>query len=463
MAFKPSENQPNKIIDTPEIKRPEGIIPAAGQAIGGAAGSAVGAVAGGMIGHPVLGSMAGEVGGAILGRTTGNLEQYLQRRQEEMNPLEKIAVSSIPQFARPYAALALMNKDERANIGKQAFVTGSIETIMSPLATFIGRTGQSMFKGAMQGILGKEVANRGFVSGFKNILNPKYYQGRVPKEIAVKMSKWFEKLTTSTGKSVQSAIENVPQEKRNIPVENITMKISGLFPEGVTIDNLDAPKGQIKTLKNETLKILNFLEKSKETKTDTVDVGDLWEVRKSLDSKINNFSWNPASKKYLYKLRGTLNDEIRNSSEEVAASFGRYSFVKNAEDELGDKFSIEVLNNETYATQPEKFFQSLLKTDKSELTRKLKDLDGILNADDKVIDEVLDLAAAEQVEKGPDATGGLISKVFSGMYNLRVAAANIGKFTQSNAGEVIKTTAQVAKRLSPTIVTEAVVRQESKK
>ena len=149
-----------------EIRRAPSGLRTAGQIVGGVTGGAAGAA----VGRPLL----GETAGATLGRTLGTLEEFVQRREEDMNPLEKVITSAIPRYARPVAAFAMMDLDRKKELGREMFYTGAWEGIAS--VAFGGA--KELGKGALKGLLGRRVAERGINFGFGKILDPKFFKGR---------------------------------------------------------------------------------------------------------------------------------------------------------------------------------------------------------------------------------------------------------------------------------------------
>ena len=139
---------------------------------------------------------------------------------------------------------------------------------------------------------------------------------------------------------------------------------------------------------------------------------------------------------YLEAIRKILNDPIKQSSEEVAESFGRYNFVKLNEKDLAKNFEAKRLGEEIFAPKTETFAANLLKTSKDEQLRLLRQLDDLLPAEDKVIEDLLDAAASEAIES-PIQLLGLPSRIAAGALGGRKAIAGFGQFAQEPSTRAI--------------------------
>ena len=99
-------------------------------------------------------------------------------------------------------------------------------------------------------------------------------------------------------------------------------------------------------------------------------------------------------------------------------------------DEFGDTFRAVIRKDtgETFSRKLESFLGNVLSTSKDETFRLLKELDNLLGIDDKIIEQMLDFAASEVIEKGPALGIGFFQRMISGMVKGRKALARIGQF-----------------------------------
>ena len=421
-------------------EKPEKITAPLGQFIGGIAG----AIPGLMTGHPYVGNGIG----GVIGRTIGNVIP-MQARELQKRPIQTIA-----KVAKNPLALGLnvISPEDKERLGKEIGVSGISEAIAAPLGLGITKGVTILGRGMTKGLLGERVAERGFERGWKTLLNPELYKNRVPKEIAVKTNQFFGKLTNVTGKAVDTLM-NTKYGNKWLDISEIKNNVVKLLPKsGNPVDLLEmyAPKAQkdlIIELTNDVLKMKGGMKTGNKTLGKATT---LWNLRKKLDKTIFGKSWTPDAKKYLLSLRSLLNNPIKNMGDDITQAFGRYSWVKNTEEELADKFSAIIApDKEIYARNLEAFTQNLLSSNKDETIRLLKDLDKLLDAPDRIIEQALDLSAAETLEKGVGLTP--MQKTILGIFGGRKLFPRIGAKIQHPVTQGIK---KGTGRTIPIIATE---------
>jgi len=419
-----------------------------GQFLGGIIGFGVGAT----IGHPYVG---GAFGGTI-GRTIANLSVE-QAKQFEIIAKKRIAKQPLslkesailylaPPFSYPFV-IEQMTPQKHLNLGREILTTAVAETISAPMGIVLTYAG----RGILKGLLTARVAERGFERGFKKILDPEFYKNRVPKMIAEKTSRFFNRLSNVTGKEVDIVVNSPVYKKMTVRVDNLKSEIKNILPKGLIIEDLEASVGQKKLLQRAT-KLITSLGEIPEGKKITekvmvktmteeieISVSNLWKKRKLLDKIMNTYNWSEDSIDYLNKLRSILNKPIREAGVDIASAFNKYAFVKQGEYDLGKNFMVaKGIGGEIYASPAEKFAAELMSTKKDDLIRRLKDLDRLTNADDKIIDEFLDYAASEALDK--KIGFGVFQEMLVGMLGGRKTIAQMGAFGQKpiiKAGEKI--------------------------
>ena len=421
-------------LETAKTKEKE-LAPITGQVVGGLGGG----VLGGFLGGPKGAAALSAVGGTV-GRGLGELERVAGGRR----PLrEAIGTGFAGAIGKGIAQFSTLNIEERKTFGKEVLKTGAIEAAFAPLGFGASKVFKFVGRGIGKGLLGARVAARGFERGWKRILNPEFYKGRVPKLIAQKMSTFFNRLTDVTGKTVSRVIKG---KKGTIDITEIKNNVRQLLPKGgdpADLLELTASKSQKNLIKEITDEILT-LRGNRRT------VNSLWNLRRKIDKTIFSKRWTNDAQTYLHRVRESLNNPIKSSGDDVAEAFGRYSLVKEAESDLGSKFqAITGKNQEIYARKLESFISNLLSTNKDESIRLLRDLDDLLGVDDKIIEELLDLAASEAIEKKIGL--GVFQETLIGMIGGRKTLAGIGAITQKPALGLLKATTG---RLLPTLTTE---------
>ena len=412
------------------------VAPTTGQIAGGLAGG----IGGGILGGPVGAATLSAVGGTI-GRGLGELERVAGGRK----PIRETIGAAFGPIGKGIAQFSTLNPEERKAFGKEVLKTGAVEAAFVPLGFGASKVFKFVGRGIGKGLLGARVAARGFERSWKKILNPEFYKGRVPKLIAQKMNNFFSRLSDVTGKTVERVIKG---KKRTIDITEVKNSVRRLLPKSgnpADLLELTASKSQKGLIKDITDEILT-LRGNRRT------VNSLWNLRKKIDKTIFSKRWTNDAQTYLHRVRETLNNPIKSSGDDVAEAFGRYSFVKQAESDLGKQFqTITGTNKEIYARKLESFISNVLSTNKDESIRLLKDLDDLLGVDDKIIEELLDLAASEAIEKKLGV--GIYQETLVGMLGGRKLIAKIGAITQKPSLGLLK---KATGRLLPTLTTESV-------
>ncbi len=431
----------------PEVSRLQKIgkgfqrgLPTAGQVAGGFLGGAAAAPLG------PRGIAAGAATGGTLGRGIGRLEQVAGERLEREFPGRRFVGEAVAgPIGRGVAEFSILNPEEKQRLGKEVLKTGAIEAIAAPIGLGLGRFVSKLGRGVTKELLGPRVAERGFQKGFKQMLNPEFYKGRVPKLVAQKMNNFFKRLTSVTGKATEKTIKannithNVADIKNSI---RTLLPASGNPADLLEITASKAQKNLINEVTDEILKL----------KGDTRTTVSLWNLRKKIDTAIFDKRWTDDALSYLYKLRNTLNQPIKSASGDIAESFGRYSFVKEAERDLGRNFqAITGPNKEIYARKTESFIGNVLSTKKDETLRLLGDLDDLLGVDDKIIENLLDVAASETLEEKFGL--GLFQRMLVGLLGGKKRIAEIGAAIQK---PVVQFGKKAFGRFIPTAISESV-------
>ena len=444
-----------------EQARPlEQAYPSIGQVVGGLGGGVVG----GIVGQPTLGAAVGGTAGRTVGIVEQEKQKMLRNEPEKAKLIKGVDIAS--KFAFPTAPIlnsiatgvvtvAQLDKDTKRKLGKEVLKTGAIEAVAGGAGKLISSFSSAIGKGVMNEVLGKRVAERGQERGWKTLLDKKFYKGRVPKAIAQRSDKFFNKLSGATGRGVQEAIETTAKKepsKSLINISEVKNEIRKILPQsGDPADLLEsfAPKAQKDRIRLITDKVLK-------QKGDIRRVDNLWKLRKEIDTDIYKQRWTDESLAYLQKLRGSLNKPIKGASPEIAEAFDKYAFVKKAEGNLYKKFEAVKGSGEIYASNLEKYVKNLLSTNNDETIRMLKDLDKFNKADDRVVEELLDLAAAESLDKGiPDIS--MFGKIVGGMFGGRKILPRVARVVQH---PVTKQTARLAGRGAVTSFSESQAEKE---
>lgn len=391
------------------------VAPRTGQFIGGLGGG----IMGGFVGHPYLGAIAG----ATLGRGIG----------------KKIQEAFTPEEEKPWEFLKEMGK------------AAAVETALAPVGWGLTKTLSFLGRRILSSLLTPRVAERGFERGWRSILKPEYFKERVPQQIAKKTDQFFDKLTRTTGEQIEALLESPLYKKILVQVGNLKEEVKNLLPKGINVTDLSTSPVEQKLLTQATEGITKMRGGVRSLPT-------LWKQRVKLDKLINSRSWSEDAYNYMNRLRAVLNNPIRNAGKEIAEAFDKYHFVKEAEYDLGKTFmGIKGPKGEIYSPKLESFLANLLGTTKDEQIRRLKDLDALLNTNDKVINELLDYATAESLQK--EVMGmGLFQRLLTGLAGGRKALARMGYIAQHPATQATK---KIIGRTIPVLTTESLSQEEN--
>lgn len=412
---------PPELVEGPPVgpTRLQRAAPSALQTVGGLGLG----IPGGVIGGPKVAAVTGAVGGTF-GRGLGRLAQLTAEQRAKRPETERQRVlENILGFtpAGPIADIARLSPERRKILGKEVLKTGAIEAALVPISLGVSRLFKNIGQGALRGLLGPRVAERGFARGWKRLLNPAFYKQRIPKQVAQKVGRFFPRLNRTTGGAIDNLLKSPKYKNVTVQLAGLKDKIRTILPAGVSIDDFDVSPAQKKLLARETQKILGLGGRSRTLR-------NVWLARRNLDNVIKSHSWKPESMDYLRKLRTILNQPIKGAGDDIAEAFGRYHFVQLAEDEVGSAFTVLQGEAEVFAPKTERFVSTLLSTKKDETIRLLQTLDALQVAPDRVIEDVLDIAAAESIEKG--ISFGPWSRIVTGMLSITKTGARIGGFAQ---------------------------------
>ena len=421
------------------------MMPSVGQFVGGLVGFGAGA----RRGKPYRGSAIGGIAGRGLGVLLGEQMSYAQE-----HPVK--AGLELGPGVGLFRAYQRMTPGEQELFKSHMKTTAATEAVTAGGAYGVSRIGKVIGRGATRGLLGERIAKRGEDRGWKELLKPEHFKERVPKKIAMKMNTFFDKLSDTTGKGVKAKIYSPKYKDKIISLADIKDNVRKILPRGMALDDLNISDSEKRLLANQTQKILDIGDPKLEWLTikqwlratneeRNIKLPKLWRIRKELDSFITYKSWSDDAYQYLNKLRNLLNKPIRKAGSDIAKAFDRYAFVKQSEYDLGRKimgtvgpgrpvFGAGARGKEIYSPKLESFVKNLLSTDKDELIRQLKALDSLNKADDKVIEQLLDYAAAEGLDKGIGF--GPVSKMIMGLLGGRKRIAQVAGWMQRPAVSV---------------------------
>jgi len=401
-------------------------LPPIGQFVGGM----VGTIEGARRGTPGRGGIVG----GTLGRSLARLGQ-LSINQFRENPVKFVKEALNPLSGGVVGGLIRNTTPEQKKFMINEFLTtlGS-ETLF----TGLGKFAQGALKGATGELIGKRASERGFEVGFKELTDPKFRQGRVPKAIAERMGRFFPRLRNVSGKSVGEAINRTGVgDSTTTLVNNQPVKLNKLVSEGLKdiekrlggieeLGELTSPAQ--KRLIRQEIEFLKTLANQKR-----LNIRNLWEGRRKFDKIAFGKKFSEEATEYLENVRRLINNPIKSSSEEVAQKFGTYRAVVKLEKQIGKKFQTDLIEGDIFAVDAEPFSAGLVNTKKDEAVRRLRALDGLLQANDQVIEDLLNMAGAEQLATNINAVT-LIGKTSSGGFQGRLGLARALQFAQQPFG-----------------------------
>ena len=436
--------------DNEEVKKENvfGGVKTAGQIIGG--------ITGGILTpkHPFAGAA---VGGTI-GRTTADIAtKVAEPMGEELTKRPDIALAkslggapfiekdkdivSVAKNMLPFGSY--LSKEDLGELSKEAGKTAVIEAVMAPIGMSVSKVGGFLGTKITEGLIGARVSQRGVERGFSKILQDKFFKQRVPQKIAKGVGGFFNKLSNSTGKGVADAINKNNKSIVFTSMDDIVGKVlentkyTGVYGY---LDEITLKSGvEKKILKYEAERLVSLAGKK-------TTIKNVWEYRKVLDKLIRSRNWSDDGYDFINRLRKIYNAPLLNADEAIQVSFSKYQFVKEAEDDLAKKFAVTMghlqgepgqLTRETFGENVENFAKNILNTSNDDLIRRLKALDQLTNVDDRIIEEFLDYAAAESLERGVGM--GLVQQIVASFFGGRVGVAKLNQIIRSPATQGLKT------------------------
>lgn len=389
------------------VQRTLGKVRTVAPEVGQTAGSILGAVGGARVGAPIRGQVVGGTAGRVLGR--------LVKRAFGGQEIED-----------------LTNADKKTlgqGLLQEAGTTAATELAFGTAGKMLSGAG----RGALEGLLGPRVAQRGAEKGFKTLLDPKLYEGRVPKEIAHKTRLFFDKLDSVTGKAVDRVVRSKAAKGIKIKTAPIKKQADELFnATGATNIEDIMPVGASKAQINKVKMAKGMIDR---VTSEELNPEQLWRIRRGLDKIRFGNKFDPDVENYLDGLRSILNKPLK-SNPDIAKAFGRYQSVKLSEKDLGNKFRATLIDDEIFTPQTEQFANNLLGTSNDEKIRQLRKLDELLNAKDRVIEDLLDVAASESLEK-PLQNIGVKQRMVSEALGGRKTLAGVGAAAQTPGAQVL--------------------------
>ena len=377
---------------------------------------------GGLISRrPVVGSIA------ALGGVMGGLKNPIFQAMK-ITPASRMLLKS-GAGALTGATFAPSKLESPGQVAQEQLTKGAFGALLPPafavsgkVAGKIGDMVKRVGDEILNTTLGQRLAEHGKKVGFQNI--PKYFTETVPREIVQKLTNFFPNATNVVG----SKIDKIINSKKYADVAIDTWELQDTTRKMVSqIDDFDistAEKNILKGLTDKLMLIGKPLEKMMTQKQIGSSLGSrwmslpkLWELRKDVDKVIYQKTWNkPEAIDFLKQFRSVLNNPIRNAGDDVAKNFDRYSFIKSVEDELGGNFiSLQDLSkNNIYSKKIAQFIEgqfSSKELPQREVIEILKDVERSLKPDDKVIDEMMNYAAANQLGEPIRGFPGVINKV----------------------------------------------------
>lgn len=398
-----------------EIKETQGkhMLATAGQFIGGMGGGLLG----GMVGRPYIG---GAIGGTA-GRATGRLEQFIS----EM-PLDKKLAVNISALAGPgvKAAVAYANLSpaKKNYLKNEVMTTAAIESFLGVGAGAATRAVKWLGRGIGAQWLGPRVTERGISRGWNRILRPDYYKNEVPIFLKEKLGNFFPRLLKITGSEIDEVLKKAPKDT-HVDMNMIKEEVRKILPPGGNVADfleMHAPPVQANLLQHITDLVMKSKGKIK-------SVHKLWNLRKYIDKTIYGRNWTPEAGRYLKGLRNILNKPLKSVAGD---KFNTFAWVADAMEKYGKKFTTRKGLGQAYSPDIEQFAKGLLDPGKDEIVKELVQLDGLLPKNQKIIEELLDYAASETLER-PVGQFGLIGRTALGFTGGRKGFARIGQAIQS--------------------------------
>lgn len=415
------------------IKRAAGAAPVAGQFVGGITGAAL---------VPQRPFLAGGIGG-VAGRGIGT-----QIKEEaEVAPFRTAAGLLGGPFIKSILPPTQLSQDRISKPIEEAKKAILPEIGAAVIGGGIGRGFKALGQGAMRSLVGTRTAQRAQERGWRALLKPEFFKGRLPKFVAEGMDKFFARVSKVTGERISTIIRSPELAKITIPAGSLNDDLTKIIGRHGAIDDFSilVSPGQKKILKTQ-------LERVGKIVTKNSGLEEIWTTRKDLDKIIFGKRWADEARDFLLDLRTTLNRPLIDSNPELGKAFGRYAFVKKGESEFGKSFkAILDETGETFSTKLEKFLSTTLSTSRDESIRLLKRLDSFLGVKDRIVEDALDAAAAEVLDKGAGFGIGLVQNMITGALGGKRSLAQIGAAVGS---PLAKGAGRAIGRLIPTSLTQ---------
>lgn len=412
--------------------------PAIGQFLGGVGGF----LAGARVGHPYPASAIGGSlgrGAAILGARWPE-----SVRQRPIRGLEA-ALPGLP-FIMEYRRLS---PELKQRFHTHMFKTAAMETATAGLAAGVTGLGRRFGMSLGREIFGARPAQRATERGWGNILRFKPGQAS-PQWIQKKAAQFFPRLRQVTGKQIDLLMKTKYRKVAH-PLIQLKNKITGIVPAGLKkdifqyIDDLapDVSKNQKQLLKGQIDKILKL-------KGKTISLSQIWELRKELDDVLFRHRWHPEADTVFKQVRSALNEPLRQHPD-LAFAFDKYAFVMEGKGKIKNAFEvIKAPEGEVYATELERYTKGAFVSEQKDiLTDMLQKLDSYLKPDDRVINDLIDMAMAETMEQKLIPLG-ITGKVVSGALGGRRGVARAAQFGQGR----VRWLPRAVGRAIPTAATE---------
>jgi len=389
------------------VSRAKGALIGKAPEIGQVAGGIIGALVGGRVAAPVRGQVAGATAGRSLGQV---IQKGLRGEFQDLTTAQK--------------------KQAGRDLLGTAATTAAVETVTGGIGKMLSGAG----KGALEGLLGPRVAQRGQERGFKQLLDPKFFEGRVPKKIAEKTRMFFDKLEGVTGRGVERSVRAKSALGTKVKVAPIQARANEALKRQMTdnIEDIFPPNTSTTQIKKVKM-AKNMIDRIKQ---DDLSLLSTWKLRVNLDKIRFSGSYSDDVSRYLDDLRGSLNEPLTRLPS-IKQAFGRYSAVKELEKDLGNQFKATLIDDEIFTPRTEQFANNLLGTSKDETIRQLKKLDSLLGSSDRVIEDLLDVAATESLDK-PLQNIGVGQRMVTEALGGRKTLAGFGAAAQSPGGRALR-------------------------
>lgn len=378
--------------------------------IGQFAGSLGGAAIGSRAGRPILGEFLGGSAGSITGESA---EELLR------------TVRGQPNAFTSQEARDKFLKDIAIGVGTEAAIGVPLQ---------LGRQiFKNVGKNVGRAILGDEVFDRGLERGFKKIMDTADIPGDLSPNLTKRIKEFFPRLRSVAGSSVEKTIKDNNVSKSTKPIKQT---VANLLKE-TDIDDLEISGAAKKDLKR-AFDIVKDL-------SDEDELLNIWKSRRKFDDIVYKRKIkDDDTLRIITEARNAFNAPLTKTSTEIRKAFRNYSGVIQSQEALGTSFSTRPLvggqEDEVVADKAESFARSLFSGNKEQIIKEIRNLETILDADDKVLEDLLDLAAAEKLTKS-QAGGGVVDafgRIAFATFGGKRAVASIGAGLQYPIGRGVR-------------------------